>query len=200
MKLQRKPKEPEFSYMVDVDDLPPHSTLTIEATKEQCEALVSRFNVVSVESVKAVLDLHYSNSVRLHVKGVVEAHLTQNCVVTLEPINTTVKEEFDAFFMKKTEAVSFAKAKRDRIVENQDPEAPFLDEEEDPEAIVDGMVDVGELATQYVCLGIDPYPRKEGAKHELTDEDKDIERKTSRRENPFAKLEAMKKILKEQEE
>jgi hypothetical protein len=32
-----------------------------------------------------------------------------------------------------------------------------------PEPLVDGMVDLGKIATEFLILGIDPYPRKPGA-------------------------------------
>jgi hypothetical protein len=32
-----------------------------------------------------------------------------------------------------------------------------------PEALVDGAVDLGALAIEFLILGLDPYPRKEGA-------------------------------------
>ena len=77
---------------------------------------------------------------------------------------------------------------------------PLLEEKEDPEPVVNGYIDLGEVVTQFLSLALDPYPHKEGVTHDLTDEDADIERKTRKIENPFAKLEAMKKILKEKEE
>ena len=40
-----------------------------------------------------------------------------------------------------------------------DAELELLPEEEDPEPVVDGMIDVGELAAQFLLLGVDPYPR-----------------------------------------
>src|SRR5689334_19327727 len=34
---------------------------------------------------------------------------------------------------------------------------------EPPEALQDGVVDLGAVAAEFLLLGIDPYPRKEGA-------------------------------------
>jgi hypothetical protein len=33
----------------------------------------------------------------------------------------------------------------------------------DPEPLIGGSVDLGALATEFLILGIDPYPRKPGA-------------------------------------
>jgi hypothetical protein len=35
--------------------------------------------------------------------------------------------------------------------------------EDAPELLVDGVVDLGAIATEFLILGIDPYPRKAGA-------------------------------------
>jgi hypothetical protein len=42
---------------------------------------------------------------------------------------------------------------------------PFLDESEDPEPVIDGKIDAGELVAQYLSLAIDPYPRLEGEEY-----------------------------------
>jgi hypothetical protein len=34
---------------------------------------------------------------------------------------------------------------------------------DDPEPLVDGKIDLGALATEFLILGLDPYPRKPGA-------------------------------------
>ena len=36
-----------------------------------------------------------------------------------------------------------------------------------PEPLIDGVVDLGALATEFLILGLDPYPRKPGAVFEL---------------------------------
>ena len=38
-----------------------------------------------------------------------------------------------------------------------------MTEEDPPEEMVDGKIDLGALVTEFFALGIDPYPRKPGA-------------------------------------
>ncbi|MGB7247021.1 MAG: DUF177 domain-containing protein, partial [Methylovirgula sp.] len=40
--------------------------------------------------------------------------------------------------------------------------APGVPERDPPDAIVDGMIDVGALAAEFLALGLDPYPKKPG--------------------------------------
>ena len=43
--------------------------------------------------------------------------------------------------------------------DDSEPEAKW----DDPEPLIDGVVDLGALAAEFVILGIDRYPRKPGA-------------------------------------
>lgn len=196
MVIRRRVPEPEFSYKFAVEDLEKEPlTLDFEANESQRDALAKRLNVSAVDALNAHIVLERTAGHVITVAGALKADITQECVVTLEPIKSHIEDSFDAFFSEQTDAVSFAKAKRDKIVENQDPEAPFLDEKDDPERVVDGMIDLGEVVTQYLSLSIDPYPRKEGAKHHLSDDDEEAVKAVRKTHNPFAKLEGMKKML-----
>lgn len=194
--LKRKEKAPEFSRPFETEELEDEPVVKeIEATEEEREALAKRLEILSLNSLKATLTLTRSSGYMITVDGVLKADITQKCVVTLDPIDRQVEEGFDGYFSESTDAISFAKAKREKIVENQDPEAPFLDEEDDPEHVIDGKIDLGELTAQYLSLAIDPYPHKEGVTHDITDDDEKALQKLHKVKNPFAKLETVKKLL-----
>jgi len=42
------------------------------------------------------------------------------------------------------------------------PLAFSLADEDDPDPVIDGKIDLGALATEFFALGLDPYPRKPG--------------------------------------
>ena len=48
---------------------------------------------------------------------------------------------------------------------------PPAEAEEPPDAIVDGKIDLGALAAEFLALGLDPYPRKPGASFESSELD-----------------------------
>ena len=62
------------------------------------------------------------------------------------------------------------------------------EDEEPPEPLADGKVDLGALASEFLLLGIDPYPRKPGAEFAPP-------QAAEAGEHPFAGLEALKKRL-----
>jgi hypothetical protein len=42
------------------------------------------------------------------------------------------------------------------------PGDPAFEAAEPPEPLVDGIIDLGVIAVEFLMLGIDPYPRKKG--------------------------------------
>jgi hypothetical protein len=101
-------------------------------------------------------------------------------VVTLEPIESAVEEAVDLDFapVPAGETEPAPKSARKRARRDDEP----------PEPLVDGTVDLGALATEFLILGIDPYPRKPGAQFAPP-------KVEDAGEHPFAALEALKKRL-----
>lgn len=89
----------------------------------------------------------------LHVVGSISATVGQNCVVTLEPLANEVEETIDLVFEQPQ-----------RLAESAENEGQHHGVKwDDPEPLVGGAVDLGALATEFLILGLDPYPRKPGA-------------------------------------
>jgi hypothetical protein len=92
----------------------------------------------------------------LRVIGKVSAVVGQNCVVTLEPLDNPVEEDIDLLFLPQPAGMEVT-AQRERGYGAADSKS------DDPEPLVGGVVDLGALATEFLILGIDPYPRKPDA-------------------------------------
>ena len=73
-------------------------------------------------------------------------------MVTLEPIENEIEEAVDLAF------APAAAASRPRTAARRSQVAA----EDAPEPLVGGVVDLGVIATEFLILGIDPYPRKAG--------------------------------------
>jgi hypothetical protein len=104
--------------------------------------------------LEASFDVTRGGAGGLHVAGRVSATVGQNCVVTLEPLANEVAEAIDLLFVPR------------RIPARQDDEAESEPRDvkwNDPEPLIGGVVDLGALATEFLILGLDPYPRKPGA-------------------------------------
>ena len=117
---------------------------------------------------------------RLQVTGHVRARVGQTCVVTLDPIESEIDEDIDLTFAPEAEARRLA----DLIEEGEDDKEP-PEVADPPEAIVNGIIDLGRIATDALFLAIDPYPRKPGVVFEAEVTALDPE------DHPFAALKAL---------
>lgn len=113
----------------------------------------------------------------LRVMGTVSATISQLCVLTLEPLENEVSEAVELIF-----SPSIGEPADVKHIATDDVEG-FVDE--GPEPLIDGRVDLGKIATEFLILGIDPYPRKPGAVFEPA--------ATGEIPSPFAALAALKK-------
>jgi uncharacterized metal-binding protein YceD (DUF177 family) len=122
----------------------------------------TRAAVAAVAGVKALPRLQASFNLSrqgsgLKLVGEVSATVEQTCVVTLEPMTSDVRESIDLVFVP-AEAEAEPEPELDQIPDVIDPEAT-----DGPEPLVNGTADLGAVATEFLLLGIDPYPRKPDA-------------------------------------
>lgn len=110
----------------------------------------------------------------VRVSGTVTARVGQTCVVTLEPLESTLEEPVDLLFMPQ------------RAGGGSEPDSHAQAEEEPPEPLRDGRLDLGAIATEFLILGVDPYPRKPGVQFAAPPSD-------AGGGHPFAALAALKK-------
>jgi uncharacterized metal-binding protein YceD (DUF177 family) len=144
-----------FSRPVRVDALPPEGqTFAIEASPAERQALASFFKLPAIGALTATLSVEPWGRGGAHVTGAVHGELTQVCVVSLEPFAATVDEAVDVRFAPRTEADSKSPATEARTFS--------LAEEDEPDPVIDGKIDLGALAAEFFALGLDPYPRKPG--------------------------------------
>lgn len=159
-----------WSVPVVVEDIPDAGLrVAIEAPAEAREAVAQAAGLRSLPKFAAVFDLErHGDGVR--VSGHVTAKVGQFCSVTLEPMESDLDETVDLVFVPgaSTAATKSKKAK-----------------DEPPEPLVDGRIDLGAVATEFLMLGINPYPRKADASFQPPKAEEPGS-------NPFAVLEALK--------
>jgi uncharacterized metal-binding protein YceD (DUF177 family) len=146
-----KPQHP-WTMPVAVEDIPETGLhMEIEAPPAARAGIAVLAGVRELPRLSAVLDLTRRGA-DVHVAGRVSALVGQTCVVSLEPMESAVDEAVDVSFAPAGEALAAAQAHE-----------IGPDEQEPAEPLVGGKIDLGALATEFLLLGIDPYPRKPGA-------------------------------------
>ena len=164
---------------VAVEDIPDTGMhIEIEAPAAARAELARLAAVRELPRLSAVFDLTRRGA-GVHVAGQVSARVGQNCVVTLEPVESAVDEMVELLF---------APLPADTGPPAGEIEVKLKAGEEPPEPLVDGAVDLGAIATEFLILGVDLYPRKAGAQFAAPKIKDDGA-------HPFAALEVLKKRL-----
>ena len=130
--------------------------MTIEATPTERDALASFYKLPAIAALTATLRLEPWGRGGARVTGAVHGELTQVCIVSLEPFPATVDEDVDVRFAPQTVADSRSRAA-------QEAQTVSLADEDEPDPVIDGKIDLGALAAELFALGLYPYPRKPGA-------------------------------------
>jgi hypothetical protein len=150
----------------------------IEASAVTRKAMAELGGLREILSASAALDVTPKSGGRVHVEGRIRARIGQTCVVTLDPIESDIDEPIDLIFAPPEqipEMAALVDEAAESAVEIPDP----------PEPIVNGVIDLGRLATDALFLGVDPYPRKPDAVFEVPVVPPDPE------DHPFAALKAL---------
>lgn len=149
--MSRRPQDPEFSRLVDIDRVG-HTEVVhdIAATAEERAALARRFDLLAFDKLEARIRLRRARGGSvLRLAGRLTADAVQSCVVTLEPVPSHVESEFTVLYGEGEVGGSGV---------DIDPEL-----ESTVEPWPEGPLDLGETVAQEFALALEPYPRAPGA-------------------------------------
>jgi uncharacterized protein len=144
-------------------------------------ALAARLGLVKLLALEAALDLRVWRGCGLEVEGVLKARVVQTCVVSLEPLESAIEAPIHAQYLPATMIPADSPDAAEAVLDPLAAEPPELIPE-------DGRLDLGELVTQHLAVGLDPYPRRAGAEFAAH-----LEKVTPPEQGPFAKLAALKR-------
>jgi hypothetical protein len=171
-----KPQGP-WSVPVTVREVPVTGRRFELAADEATRAAIAKSaGQCALPRLEATFDVSRRQSDGLHVVGRVCATVGQVCVVTLDPIENEIDEMVDLVFLPGAAPAVGDVSGKDAL------EAA----DRTPEPLMDDTIDLGAIATEFLILGIDPYPRKPDAVFQAPP----IEDKT---EHPFAALAALRR-------
>jgi len=151
---------PELSRPIAVDAVGERPLIReLSADAEERAALAARFGLLSLDRFEARLELRLERGLSaIRVRGRFEADLVQACVVSLEPVPARLVETVDLLYS---------------LGSREEPRGGELlvdvDQDDPPEIIGPGGLDLGEALAQQLAIALDPYPRAEGADLEALD-------------------------------
>jgi uncharacterized metal-binding protein YceD (DUF177 family) len=136
----------EFSRPIAVEQIGPQETVrAIAANATERQRLAERFGLLALDRLEATVRLRRGGAGLILADGHFEADATQACVVTLEPVPARLALDFALTFGNST-------VHGGAVVVG-------VDEEDPPEEIVNGRIDLGEAVAQQLAIALDPYPR-----------------------------------------
>jgi hypothetical protein len=144
-----------WSVPVSIHEIPETGRQFKLAADPAVRAVIARAaGLQALPRLEATFDVTRRGASGLHVTGRVSATVGQICVVTLDPIENEIEESVDLDFVPTAGPDIEGGSDQVRSVE--------VTVEEQPELLFGDRVDLGALATEFLMLGIDPYPRKPG--------------------------------------
>ena len=147
------PDHPPFSRPFAVSELRDTGhEIAITARPDERQALAAMDGLAAISRLEADFRIARRGRIGLSVIGRVRASVTQTCVISLELFEAEVSEPISVRYDLKRQ-------------ETPDLEAAAFEigDADPPELVVDGRIDLGALAAEFLALALDPYPRKPGA-------------------------------------
>jgi hypothetical protein len=153
MKTKTQEAQHPWSVPIVVAEIPEGGRQVLLVADEHTRDSVARLaGLRSLPRLEASFELTPYGRDGLHVVGQVSGTVGQTCVITLDPIEGEVHENIDLVF-----------ARQAPVLLEEHGETVELVSESSAEPVAAGIVDLGIIATEFLILGIDPYPRKPGA-------------------------------------
>jgi hypothetical protein len=164
-----------FSETVRLNEIGTGLQRTLEPDAAIRTRIARSLDLASLDAFTADLSLgpnpdHGAGGWRL--SGRVRASAVQTCGITLEPLPVEIDERFVVDLVEQAPQVP------------EDEEIEIALEDDFPDVVEDGRIDLGQYAVEQLALTLDPFPRKPGVEFVQPEEPAEI--------SPFAVLKAFK--------
>lgn len=140
----------DFDIPVRVDQVRGGDRVELCATAEQCQAIARRLGLPAIGRLEANATLERTGET-VRATGRLRAALTQECVVTGEPLPAHVDAPFDIIFTPESPAAA------------PEPEIELGAEDCDTMFYDGAAIPLGDAIADTLALSIEPYPRSAGA-------------------------------------
>jgi uncharacterized metal-binding protein YceD (DUF177 family) len=148
---------------------------SLVAEEAQLVAIAEDLGLPAALAFSAEIEARAVGQGRYCVEGRVTARIRQTCVLTGEDFDSDITAMIDAAYADDDRLTPPTKKEVERSLADEDP----------PEPLDNGHIDIGALAIEFLALSLDPFPRKPGAVFAETPED-------GADTGPFAALAALK--------
>lgn len=163
--------QPPLSDIIRVNEIANGVTRRIQPDEAVRRRIARDLDLISLDEFDAELTVAPS-MIGWRLSGRLQAEAVQACGLTLEPLPVSIDERFSIDLV---EAAPVA---------NDEVEIELSIDDDSPDVIENGRIDLGHYALEQLVLALDPFPRKPGAEFVQPDEPAEI--------SPFAVLKSLK--------
>ena len=175
-------KEPIFSHPYIAGEISVKGVKdSLEAGESERKKIAAALDLAELGHLQLNFQLSRAGQHRFKLSGHMVAVAKQVCVVSLKPVETRIDEKFEVEFWPAEDVA--------RIETEDEPESMFVPFD-GPEPILEGVIDVGQLAYEHLAASLDPYPKVDGAQFEWNNPAAEDENVPASR--PFAGLAKLK--------
>ncbi len=139
-----------FSEVVRVNEIGAGLSRTLTPDQAARTRIIKALDLASLEAFEAEMTLTPARA-GWTLSGRLTATLEQACGITLEPLPVEEDERFSVDLVEATES------------EPGEAEIEITLDDDAPDVIEDGRIDLGQYAVEQLVLALDPFPRKPGA-------------------------------------
>lgn len=180
--VNQETQPPPLTRKVRVTEIADDVETTLSATETERAAIADLLDLVALNSLDFDYRLRRGGGGRVHLSGRLTADATQTCVVTLDPVPAPIDLPVEVEFWPENLIADLEK-------KAEDPSQSGLIDW--PEAVIDDTIDLGPVVYESFATALDPYPKKEGASFEWSQDASDQE---ARESGPFAALKQLKEL------
>lgn len=168
-----------FSYPLMLDEMGNGTkTYQLIADAKQLKYIEEILKLDTINSFEAKISVCLNRKNHcLNISGFVDANVEHTSVISLEKFTRNYHPEFEIVY--DTE-----------LTYEQLKEIEFDFDDDEPEIIENGQVDLADIAMEQLALALDDFPRKDGEIFEFKSE---FDEETTTKANPFAALAKLKK-------
>lgn len=170
-----KPGDPPYSHPVATATLHGDTHLKLRPDADARARIAKALNLDAVNALALDLAISQAANGLVTVSGTLEAAVRPVCVVSLEAFDEAISSPLE-LRLAPPDLIARMTARAEK-----DGDEDF----EPPDEIAGGVIDFGALATEFLALALDPYPKKPGAAFSGGDPEEP-------RRSPFEALKALK--------
>jgi hypothetical protein len=146
-------------------EVPPEGLeINLVANAAERDSLARLNALVAIPALAAQLRVRRWRGDGLEVEGEVRATVRQTCVLTLDEFDAEIVAPAYMRFAPPRDPAPTRRPRNTRTADVADDGALTVGLEDDPpDPLVGGGIDLGAIVSEFLTLALDPYPRKPGA-------------------------------------